>query len=123
MSNTADHKHAAVQFLRLVVARKIDEAYQTYIDADRKHHNAYFPASFAALKQGMIDAHTQFPNTQLVIKNVLGDGDLVAVHSHVIHKPGDLGVAVMHLFRFQNDKIVEMWDCGQPIQSDSPNTD
>jgi len=123
MSNTAHNKESAVQFLQLVVARKIEEAYQKYVDPNGKHHNAYFPAGFAALKQGMIDAHTKFPNTQLSVKHVLGDGEVVAVHSHVKHKPEDRGVAVVHLFRFQNGKIVEMWDCGMPIPEDSPNAD
>ena len=31
------------------------------------------------------------------------------------------GGAVVHLFRFQNDLIVEFWDVGQPIPVNSPN--
>ncbi len=37
--------------------------------------------------------------------------------------PGEPGIAVVHLFRFQAGKIVEMWDCGQQLPADSPNTD
>jgi predicted SnoaL-like aldol condensation-catalyzing enzyme len=53
----------------------------------------------------------------------MGEGDMVAVHSHVVLKAGDLGVATLHLFRFEDGKIVELWDFGQPIQADSPNSD
>ena len=31
------------------------------------------------------------------------DGDFVAVHSHVRQRPGDLGAAVVHIFRFDGD--------------------
>ena len=121
MSQT--NKDAAVQFLQLIVARKIDEAYQKYVDMSGKHHNAHFPAGFSALKHAMIEAHTQHPNTQLTIKHVLGDGDMVAVHSHAVMQPETPGVAVVHLFRFQDGKITEMWDCGQAIPEELPNAD
>lgn len=117
------NKETAVEFLKLVVARRINEAYEKYVDMNGKHHNPYFPANFSALKQGMIEAHTKFPDTQSSIKNVLGDGDLVAVHSNVVMTPGEKGVAVVHLFRFRDGKIVEMWDVGQQVPLDSPNTD
>ncbi len=121
--NTPTRKQAAVQFLQLVEAGDIDKAYQKYVDMQGKHHNPLFPAGFPALKKAMIENHTQFPNKQLNVKNVLGDGDLVAVHSHIVQRPGEKGVAAVHLFRFQGDKIVEMWDYGQPVPADSPNKD
>ena len=52
---------------------------------------------------------------------MLEDGDLVAVHSRVRQKPGDLGAAVVHIFRFQGDRIVELWDMGQSVPENSPN--
>lgn len=30
---------------------------------------------------------------------------------------------VVHLLRFRGGKIVEIWDCGQPVPADSPNSD
>jgi predicted SnoaL-like aldol condensation-catalyzing enzyme len=118
-----DHKQAASQFLELVVAGKIDDAYRKYADPDGKHHNPYFPAGFTALREGMKQNHVQFPNKQLTVKNVLGDGNLVAIHSHIVLGPDEAGVAAVHMFRFDGDKIVEMWDCGQPVPADSPNKD
>ncbi len=117
------HKQAAVQFLELIVAGKIDEAYRKYADIRGKHHNPFFLAGFPALKKAMIENHAQFPNKQLTVKNVLGDGDLVAVHSHIVLRLGETGISAMHLFRFKGNKIVEMWDCGQPVPADSPNKD
>jgi predicted SnoaL-like aldol condensation-catalyzing enzyme len=121
-SNQA-RKQAAVQFLQLVVMGRIDEAYEKYVDMQGKHHNPFFPAGFPELRKAMIENHVQFPNKQLTIKNVLGDGDLVAVHSHILLRPGETGISAVHLFRFQDYKIVEMWDCNQPVPANSQNKD
>jgi len=120
---TRARKQAAVQFLQLVVAGRIEEAYRNHVDMQGKHHNPFFPAGFPALKTAMIENHVKLPGKQLFVKNVLGDVDLVAVHSHIVTRPGDTGIAAVHVFRFREDKIVEMWDCGQPVPADSPNED
>jgi predicted SnoaL-like aldol condensation-catalyzing enzyme len=116
-----DHKQAAMKFLDLVTMGNIDEAYEKFVDPDGKHHNPFFPADFQALREGMKENHTKFPVKQFTVKNVLADGDLVAIHSHIILNPDEPGMAVVHIFRFRGDKIVELWDCGQPVPADSPN--
>ena len=35
--------------------------------------------------------------------------------------PQDRGAAVVHLFRFENDRIIELWDVGQALSPESPN--
>ena len=80
-------------------------------------------ACFDALKTGMKENYRQFPHKQLTVKHAMSDGDLVAIHSHIVFQRGDLGVATMHLFRFEDGKIVELWDFGQPVPAESPNTD
>jgi hypothetical protein len=44
------------------------------------------------------------------------------VMSHVTFAPGDRGYALMHLFRFENGRVAELWDIAQEIPADSPNT-
>lgn len=122
-NNTQAFKKAAVHFLQLVVTGRIEEAYKKYVDMNGKHHNPFFPAGFPALQKAMAENHVQFPNKELNVKNVIGEDDLVAVHSHIEFSPSEKGVAAVHIFRFHGDKIVEMWDCGQPIPADSPNKD
>src|SRR5512147_938822 len=99
-----ERKQAATNFLQLVVEGNIEEAYRRYVDPKGKHHNPFFPAGFPALKQAMIEDHARSPNKQIRIKNVLGDGDLVAVHSHLAQEPGDRGMTVVHLFRFRSGR-------------------
>ena len=111
------NKDLAIDFLKLVVAGEVDEAYQRYVDMSGKHHNPFFHNGFPALKEAM----KRNPAKQLTVKHALEDGDLVAVHSHVVLPAID--VAVVHLFRFKNGKIVEMWDVGQQNPKNSPNED
>jgi predicted SnoaL-like aldol condensation-catalyzing enzyme len=116
-------KRAAVQFLQLVVAGQIEKAYQKHVDLGGKHHNISVPAGFPALQTSMIENHAMFPSKQLVVQHVLGEKEFVAVHSRVVLTPDGEGLQTFHLFRFQDDKIVELWDCGQQVPADSPNED
>jgi predicted SnoaL-like aldol condensation-catalyzing enzyme len=118
---TDDRKTAAVDFLQRVVAGQIEEAYEKYIDPRGRHHNGFTPAGFPALKKGMIEADQMFPNKRWTVKHVLGDGDLVAVHSHMVLIPGKTELATFHLVRFEGDRIVEFWDVAQPIPEALPN--
>ena len=119
----ANNKDRALEFLRLVTSGKIEEAYENHVDMNGKHHNMYFPAGFPTLKQAMIDNEKEFPNKTMSVKHAVADGDMVAVHSRVVLKPGEMDIAVVHLLRFAGGKIVEMWDVGVQIPKEMPNTD
>ncbi len=116
-------KQAAVDFLQLVVSGRIGEAYRKHVDMTGRHHNPFFAAGFPALQRAMTENDAQQPHKRLIVKNVLGDGSMVAVHSHLVPAPGERGMTVVHIVRFQGDRIVELWDCGQPLPADSPNAD
>lgn len=116
-------KKVAVDFLQLVVAGRIDEAYDKYVDMTGRHHNPFFPAGFASLKKAMAENESQCPNKRLDVAHVLADGDMVAVHSHLTFGQGQPDMTVVHLFRFAGGKVVEMWDVAQQIPQDSPNKD
>ena len=70
---------------------------------------------------GMEENARQNPSKVLEVKRAIAEGELVVVHSHVRQKPGDLGAAVVHIFRFEKGRIVELWDLGQPVPEKSPN--
>jgi predicted SnoaL-like aldol condensation-catalyzing enzyme len=71
--------------------------------------------------KAMEENAAQNPGKTLEVKHALEDGDFVAVHSHVRQKPGDRGAAVVHIFRFEDGHIAELWDMGQPVPENSPN--
>lgn len=116
-------KKAAVEFLRAAAAGDVRRAAERYLAPGGVHHNMYFPAGWEPLLSAMEAAAKEAPRTALTVKHVLGDGDLVAVHSHVVHRPGERGIAVVHLFRFEGERVAELWDIGVEIPADSPNQD
>jgi len=118
-----DRKRTAVEFLQLAAKGAARQALEPFFAPGAKHHNAFFPAGMAALAKAMEQNAQANPDKILTVKHVLAEGDLVAVHSHVVMRAGDPGFVVVHLFRFAGDEIAELWDVGQQIPADSPNAD
>lgn len=118
---TNDYKQAAIDFLMLASKGKAQEAFGKYVHKNFKHHNTYFKGDGESLMIAMEDNAMKHPDKILTIKRSLQEGNLVAVHSHVCQKPGDPGAAVVHIFRFENDKIIELWDLGQPVPLETVN--
>ena len=114
-------KEAAVSFLEMASSGNVREAYSKFVGPDFKHHNPFFEGSAKTLMAAMEENARDNPNKTLDVKLVIAEGDLVAVHSHVRQTPDDLGAAVVHIFRFENGRIVELWDLGQPLPENSPN--
>jgi len=119
--NSHSRKDAAIAFLRLVASGKVSEAYERHVAAGFRHHNPYFHADAASLKQAMQSNATKNPNKVLEVQRALEDGDQVAVFSRVRQHPDDRGAAVVHIFRFEENRIAELWDIGQPVPADSIN--
>ena len=115
------NKNAAVSFLKMAASGKVQEAYSKFVGEGFRHHNPFFEGSAESLQAGMQASASQNPDKVLDVKRVIADGELVAVHSHVQQKPGERGAAVVHIFRFENGRIVELWDLGQPLPDESPN--
>ena len=118
---TPVRKEAAMDFLRLVASGKVGEAYRKYVGPELRHHNAFFKSGAESLRAAMEENAAQNPNKVLEIHRALEDGDLVAVHSHIRQHLDDRGAAVVHIFRFEGDRIAELWDVGQAVPESSPN--
>lgn len=85
------------------------------------HHNAYFAGDRESLRNGMEENAKQFPQKTHQTLRALADGDLVAIHGKVVLAP-DSQWSVIHIFRFEGELIVELWEASQVVLNDSPNT-
>ncbi|RPI04972.1 MAG: nuclear transport factor 2 family protein [Ignavibacteriae bacterium] len=115
------NKDASVKFLQLVVAGKTREAYSSFVSRDMRHHNIAFAGDAESLERAMREDNSLFPQKVLEVKHVIEDGSLVAVHSHIRMKSEEPGYATVHIFRFEDNHIVEMWDIVQVVPENSPN--
>lgn len=119
--NTNDYRQIATDFLLLASKGKSREAFSKYVNRNFKHHNIYFKGDGESLMVAMEENAMKNPNKICHIKRSLQDGELVATHSHVRQNPGDPGTAVVHIFRFEDDKIAELWDLGQAVPLETVN--
>ena len=115
------HKESALGFLNSVASGQVREAYELYVGPGFKHHNPYFRGDAASLKEGMAQNARKNPNKVLEIQTAIAEGDRVAVFSRVRQEPKDKGGAVVHIFRFNDGRIVEFWDIGQAVPEDTVN--
>ncbi len=119
--STSSNKESAVEFLIMCAAGSVREAYEKYVDVRFKHHNAYFKSDRASLMEAMQKSADEEPNKAFRVVQTFVSDDRVAVFSHLQRAQGNTSYAVVHILRFENGKVIEMWDVGQEVPQDSPN--
>ncbi len=119
--NINSNREIAMSFFDLVESREFRKWFDKHTSQDFIHHNQYFKGDRESLILAIEeDARNNF-DKQVEIKMTLEDGDLVTTYSHVKQNPDDSGFALVHIFRFVDSRIVEIWDINQAILEDSPN--
>lgn len=121
MSGPGALKEAAMAFLWLAASGDVEQAYGMYVGAGFRHHNPYFRGDAGSLKAAMKENAIRNPGKILEVQRAIQEGDLVAVHSRIRQHAGDRGAAVVHIFRFEGGRIVELWDVGQAQPEESVN--
>jgi predicted SnoaL-like aldol condensation-catalyzing enzyme len=99
---------------------KVRESYEKFIHKNFIHHNAYFKRDRESLLRAMEENVKQFPEKKCEILRTVEEKDFVTVHSKITLSPDKI-FSVIHIFRFENDKIVEEWEASQELLKDSPN--
>ncbi len=118
---SSPRKEIAVSFLRLASSGRVREAYEKYVHPDFFHHNPFFKGDRESLSVGMEESAAAFPHKAFKAVRVLEDGDFVVVHGRIQLEPGGAEYALMHIFRFDGDRIVEEWEAAQEVPKASPN--
>jgi predicted SnoaL-like aldol condensation-catalyzing enzyme len=112
-------KDIATSFLELASSGKVREAFDKYIHLNFIHHLVFFKGDRESFLTAMEENAREFPDKTYETIHALEDGDLVAVHGKVMLAPKVFGV--IHIFRFEGDKIIESWEASQEELKDSPN--
>ena len=113
-------KEIAASFLFLASSGQVRAAYEQFIHPDFRHHNAFFKGDRESFIKAMEENAQQFPDKTYETLRLLEDGDLVAVHGKV-KLSADSQWSVIHIFRFEKNKIIEAWEASQEVLKDSPN--
>lgn len=109
------HKQIATAFYEAALNRHDFQDAKQYMGPTYTQHNpnaADSPEGFAAFLNFLKENH---PKSCGIIKRIWADGDFVIMHILERRDPGDRGDAVVDIFRFENEKIVEHWDVTQSI--------
>ena len=124
MMNTEKNKANAIAFYRMAYEGSPRKAIKMYVGDQYIQHNP----DVADGLEGFIDyferMQKEYPKKSIEFVRCIGEGDLVALHSHQIW-PGNDQYVTMDFFRFNEEgKIVEHWDSIQqiPKKSANPNT-
>lgn len=105
----------------MIMVWEVEEAYDKHLASDFRHHNQYTPWDTASLQKGMIENHENFPTKEYTLHQTIMQDDKVVVHG-LLKLNEHVQVAVVHIFRFEGDKIAELRDVWQVIEANSPNT-
>jgi predicted SnoaL-like aldol condensation-catalyzing enzyme len=115
------NRGTAVDFLMRSSSGRAKDAMQRYAMPDFVHHNPHFAADGASLAAAMEANARANPAKVLEVQRTVAEGALVVVHSKVRQRPDDGPVATVHMFRFENGRIAELWDVAQAEPPDTPN--
>lgn len=119
-----ENKKKAIAFYKIAYEGNPQKAVELYVGNEYIQHNP----DVANGLQGFVDyferMQREYPEKSIEFVRCIGEGDLVALHTHQSWPDNDQYVT-MDFFRFDDKgKICEHWDAIQqiPEQSANPNT-
>lgn len=122
--NIEENKSNAIAFYKMAYEGQPKKAIETYVGNEYIQHNPDVADGFEGFINYFDRMQSEYPEKSIEFVRCIGEGDLVALHTHQTW-PGNDQYVTMDFFRFDDDgKIVEHWDSIQqiPKESANPNT-
>lgn len=101
--------------------KQVRAAFDRYVAPSYRQHNPRVPDGPEAAIVFLSKRFADNPEASNVVKRVIADGDLVALHVHASANAADRGVAIVDIFRVEGGRIVEHWDVIQPVPETAAN--
>lgn len=121
-SNSAERHRRLVMDVYEKVLKPLEESrVDEFFRPDYIQHNPMAQTGAQGLKAFLKWAKTVSPSAEHHVKRMFVDGNFVIAHVHVIVQPGDLGSAVVDIFRIEDGQIAEHWDVAQQLTRQSRN--
>ena len=117
----AANKRLVVAFYDAAINKKDYDLAVTFLGPEYKQHNPTAGDGAAGLKSFIEFLKAKFPTQHGDIKQIIAEGDLVALHVHSTRGDGTAGRAIVDIFRVASGKVVEHWDVIQDIPEKSAN--
>jgi predicted SnoaL-like aldol condensation-catalyzing enzyme len=117
----ANHDLVIAMYNDVLIAMNPDKV-DDYIAPDYIQHTSLAAPGRDALKAFLAKVRVESPDAVQTIHRSMVDGDLVMVHVHVVRWPGDLGLAVVDIFRCASGMIIEHWDVLQDVPTNPVNS-
>jgi predicted SnoaL-like aldol condensation-catalyzing enzyme len=113
--DTSKNKKNAVAFYKMAYEGDPTKAVELYVGDQYIQHNPDVADGLKGFIEYFNRMQKEYPEKSIQFLRVIGEGDLVALHTHQIW-PGNDQYVTMDFFRFnESGKIVEHWDAIQQV--------
>ncbi len=116
-----ENKKNAIAFYKTAYYGNPRKAVEMYVGSEYIQHNPAVANGTEGFIEYFERMQAEYPEKEIEFVRCIGEGDLVALHTHQIW-PGNDQYITMDFFRFDaNGKICEHWDSIQQIPEHSAN--
>lgn len=122
--NIEQNKENAQAFYQLAFDGNPKQAVEMYVGDQYIQHNPVVSDGKEGFIKYFMNMAEDYKDKSMEFLRIIGEGDLVAVHTHQIW-PDQIEYVTMDFFRFdEKGKIVEHWDAIQkvPLTSENDNS-
>jgi predicted SnoaL-like aldol condensation-catalyzing enzyme len=115
------NKRTVLAFYEAGLNRKDFGAASALIGPRYVQHNPLIADGVDGFEAFVAYLRETFPGLRAEVKRIFAEGDFVVAHVHGVRVPGQLGSAIVDIFRLEDGRIVEHWDVMQPVPEDAKN--
>ena len=119
--NLEANKRNAIDYYKMAYLGEPRKAVELYVGGEYIQHNTLVGDGTEPFITYFERMGREYPGKSIEFVRAIGEGDLVALHTHQVW-PGDDEYVTMDFFRFDDEgKIVEHWDAMQQIPESTEN--